>query len=115
MITNEELTKIENEYVQKLEENFKQLVNYTEYKPEIWRDTTWKNFFTEEKDRLMITKTGVTKDVLNVIGTALSTPVKDFNMHRGIQRVFQTRQKNLKEGIIDWAMGEAFAFGSLLQ
>ncbi|RZF33555.1 hypothetical protein LSTR_LSTR008201 [Laodelphax striatellus] len=115
LITNEELKKIENEYVQKLEENFKQLVNYTEYKPEIWRDTTWKNFFSDEKDPLMIPKTGVTKDVLNVIGTALSTPVKDFNMHRGIQRVFQTRQKNLKEGIIDWAMGEAFAFGSLLQ
>ncbi|XP_039288756.1 2-oxoglutarate dehydrogenase, mitochondrial [Nilaparvata lugens] len=69
----------------------------------------------EDKNQLQVPKTGVSKDVLDVIGKAISTPPKDFDVHRGIQRVFHTRQKHLKEGIVDWALAEAFAFGSLLQ
>ena len=34
--------------------------------------------------------------------------------HAGIKRVLAERRKMLQEGDCDWAMGEAFAFGSLL-
>lgn len=33
----------------------------------------------------------------------------------GLKRILKARQKMLEEGHIDWAIGEALAFGSLLK
>ncbi len=33
----------------------------------------------------------------------------------GLKRVLKARQKMIKEGYADWAIGEALAFGSLLK
>ena len=35
--------------------------------------------------------------------------------HTALRRTLKTRKAMLDEGMADWAMGEAFAFGSLLQ
>ena len=41
-------------------------------------------------------------------------PKEPFSLHRGLKRIFEGRSKLLKERKADWALGEAFGFGSLL-
>lgn len=36
-------------------------------------------------------------------------------LHKGIERVLQARKKMVEEGMADWALGEAFGFGTLLK
>lgn len=38
-----------------------------------------------------------------------------FETHRGILRILQQRKQMVDEKVADWALGEAFAFGSLLK
>jgi 2-oxoglutarate dehydrogenase E1 component len=52
---------------------------------------------------------------LKHIGTVFSTPPEgDFKLHPGLKRVLKSHAEMLANGEADWAMGEAFAFGSLL-
>ena len=36
-------------------------------------------------------------------------------MYLGLKRILKARQKMMDEGSVDWAIGEALAFGSLLK
>lgn len=36
-------------------------------------------------------------------------------VHLGLKRILKARQKMMDEGSVDWAIGEALAFGSLLK
>ena len=52
---------------------------------------------------------------LIAIGHALSEPPKDFDLNRKLVRLLQEKRKAIDTGKdIDWATGEALAFGSLL-
>jgi 2-oxoglutarate dehydrogenase E1 component len=60
-------------------------------------------------------QTGIDIGKLKEIGERLSTVPEDFNVHRTIQRFLDGRRKMTETGEgIDWAMGEALAFGSLV-
>ena len=49
------------------------------------------------------------------VGRALSEPPKDFDLNRKIARQLQEKRKTIDTGKdIDWATGEALAFGTLL-
>lgn len=63
----------------------------------------------------MIPVTGADLSILTKIGEALSTPPKDFDLHKALQKIFATRKKNLQNDIVDWSCGESFAFASILQ
>ncbi len=41
-------------------------------------------------------------------------PKKDFVIHKGLERILKGRGQLIKDRMADWALGEAFAFGSLL-
>lgn len=49
------------------------------------------------------------------IGKTFSTVPTDFNLHSGLARALRQRSQMMDERQADWAMGEAFAFGSLLK
>lgn len=38
-----------------------------------------------------------------------------FVMHKGIERILEGRRKLVEGRLADWALGEAYAFGSLLK
>ena len=60
-------------------------------------------------------QTGLSMDKLTSIGEALSKSPTGFNVHKTIQRFMDNRKKMVESGEgIDWAMGEALAFGSLV-
>ncbi len=59
-------------------------------------------------------ETGVSKDRLDRIYSALSTVPEGFTIHPKLVRQFENRTKMYEGGEVDWALAEAFAFGSLL-
>ncbi|TVR11660.1 MAG: 2-oxoglutarate dehydrogenase E1 component [Planctomycetota bacterium] len=59
--------------------------------------------------------TGVKEEALQKIGVALSTWPDGFAIHPKIRRLAEERGRAIREGdLIDWALGELLAFGSLL-
>ncbi|KAG0693245.1 OGDH, mitochondrial [Chionoecetes opilio] len=68
---------------------------------------------------LRASPTGVHEDTITHICRRFSSAppnASDFVIHRGLQRILNTRMEMIKETrTIDWAMGEAVAFGSLLK
>ncbi|KXJ27697.1 2-oxoglutarate dehydrogenase-like, mitochondrial [Exaiptasia diaphana] len=80
-----------------------------------WLDSPWKGFFPKNYQMAPIKPTGITMDKIKHVGKAMSTPPEgDFKTHGGLKRVLRGRAELLQNGYVDWAMGEALAFGSLL-
>uniref|UniRef100_A0A2C9JG65 2-oxoglutarate dehydrogenase complex component E1 n=1 Tax=Biomphalaria glabrata TaxID=6526 RepID=A0A2C9JG65_BIOGL len=79
-----------------------------------WLDSPWKGFF-EGRDPMVLPTTGVSEDVLKHIGTVFSTPPEEFVIHGGLKRVLKSRAEMVAARQVDWALGEALAFGSLLK
>jgi 2-oxoglutarate dehydrogenase E1 component len=90
----------------------------TNYKPNKadWLEGKWAGLTIapgEEEDRKG--QTAVDTDKLLAIGRALSEPPKDFELNRKLVRLLQEKRKAIETGKdIDWATGEALAFGALL-
>ena len=59
-------------------------------------------------------ETGVPRDVLDRIATALHSAPEGFTVHPKLAKQIEARAKVYAEGEVDWALGEAMAFGSLL-
>ena len=59
-------------------------------------------------------ETGVPIETLDRIAAVLLDPPEGFTVHPKLVRVFDTRAKLWAGGEADWALGEAFAYGSLL-
>jgi 2-oxoglutarate dehydrogenase E1 component len=79
-----------------------------------WLDGRWTGFEkAPEGDRRG--ETAVSADALQRVGRAISTVPEDFHLHRTIARQLQAKAIMLQTGqAIDWATGEALAFGTLL-
>ena len=58
--------------------------------------------------------TGVASDELDRIFEALNTVPDGFTVHPKLAKQFETRRKLFESGEVDWSLGEALAFGSLL-
>ncbi|KZL20493.1 2-oxoglutarate dehydrogenase E1 component [Pseudovibrio axinellae] len=89
------------------------------YKPNKadWLDGRWaKMKIAKETDEPRRGSTGLSMDELKELGQKLTSVPDDFNAHRTIRRFMNNRAKMIETGEgIDWAMGEAMAFGALLQ
>ena len=59
--------------------------------------------------------TGVDRAILDGIYDVMSSPPEGFTLHPKLAKQFETRTKMFREeGEVDWALGEAFAFGTML-
>jgi 2-oxoglutarate dehydrogenase E1 component len=87
-----------------------------DYKPEKadWLEGKWKGIEALEGEAEKI-ETGYPVKKLKEIGKIISEVPKGMKLHKGIERVQKLRREMIegKKGI-DWAMGEALAFGSLI-
>merc|ERR1711973_269389 len=82
-----------------------------------WLDSPWSGFF-EDKDPLHVKDSGVHEETLTHIAKRISQGppnAPDFKVHKAMERILKARGDMLKSRTIDWAMGEAMAFGSLLK
>jgi len=80
-------------------------------------DSPWSGFF-EGKDPLKVSTTGVIEETLIHIGNRFSQPppnAAEFAIHKGLLRVLAARKDMVDNRLADWALAEAFAFGSLMK
>jgi 2-oxoglutarate dehydrogenase E1 component len=116
--------QIEAQLAVTMEEQFKNLLQdrfnsvkqkplpYLYQKPE----EQWKAFRrSTPKDFDYSPKTAVTKDMLEKVLKAMVTLPKDFKPIQKIEKLIEERSKRWADDSIDWALGEHFAYGSLLQ
>ncbi|XP_073542063.1 2-oxoglutarate dehydrogenase-like, mitochondrial isoform X1 [Phyllobates terribilis] len=83
-----------------------------------WLDSPWPGFFTLEGEPKSMTcpPTGIPEDMLSHIGNiASSVPVDNFKIHAGLSRILKGRLEMTKNRLVDWALAEYMAFGSLLK
>ena len=62
--------------------------------------------------------TGVVEETLVHIGKRFSSPppnAAEFEIHKGLLRILKARMAMVENRQVDWALGEAMAFGSLLK
>lgn len=113
ILTDEQSLEIERSIHRHLQENFEKSASY---KPSAadWLGGKWEGF-KPKTENSKSARTGVKKETLQTIGTALSTVPEGFHLHPKLQRFLTSRQKMVTDQQpIDWSMGEALAFGSLL-
>jgi 2-oxoglutarate dehydrogenase E1 component len=82
-----------------------------------WLDGSWAGLkaVREDADDARRGRTGVAEEALREIGNRITAVPDGFKVHRTIQRFLDNRRRMVETGEgIDWAMGEALAFGSLL-
>ncbi len=63
---------------------------------------------------LALYKTSYERAHLDVIAESLTRFPDGFSVHPKLASQFASRQKLYSDGIVDWSLGEAFAYGSLL-
>ncbi|KAM6965290.1 oxoglutarate (alpha-ketoglutarate) dehydrogenase a (lipoamide) isoform 2-T2 [Aplochiton taeniatus] len=83
-----------------------------------WLDSPWPGFFTLDgmPKSMNSPSTGLSEEDLTHIGqVASSVPVEDFTIHGGLSRILKSRGEMIKNRMVDWALGEYMAFGSLLK
>ncbi len=116
--------QIEAQLAVQMEEQFKNLLQdrfnmvkqkplpYLYQKPEV----QWQSFRRSiPKDFDYSPKTGVPKEVLEKNLKAITTLPSHFKPIQKIEKLMEERQKRWNDDQFDWAMGELFAYGSLLQ
>lgn len=116
--------QIEAQLAVQMEEQFKNLLqdrfNMVKQKPLPYLyqkpEEQWKSFRrSTPKDFDYSPKTAVKKEVLEKTLKALTSLPKDFKPIQKIEKLIEDRQKSWNEDKFDWALGELFAYGSLLQ
>jgi len=115
--TQEEVQAVVDKYDRICEEAYKKASEETQIFNKHWLDSPWSGFF-EGKDPLKVKDTGIHEETLTHIGKrfAQGPPnAPDFKIHRAMERILKARNDMLDNRQLDWAMGEAFAFGSLLK
>ncbi len=76
----------------------------------------WGHIKTAEPGEKLRIETGVAKEDLEFVGKAISTAPQGFTLHKGVEKVLHNRATMAETGqAIDWGMGEALAFGTLLK
>ncbi|XP_043268323.1 2-oxoglutarate dehydrogenase, mitochondrial isoform X7 [Venturia canescens] len=117
VVTQEEVKDVKDKYEKICEEAYTNARQETHIKYKDWLDSPWSGFF-EGKDPLKVSPTGVKEDTLVHIGKKFSSPppnAAEFVIHKGIERILKARMEMIESREIDWALGEAMAFGSLLK
>ena len=116
VVSEAEVEGMRSAFRTKLDSEFEIAHGYKPNKAD-WLDGRWaglKAARTDEDDARR-GRTGVPAETLKEIGLTISQIPPGFQVHRTIQRFIDNRRKMIETGEgIDWAMGEALAFGSLL-
>lgn len=117
VVTEDQVKDVKEKYDKICEEAYINARKETHIKYKDWLDSPWSGFF-EGKDPLKVSKTGINENTLVHIGKRFSSPppnATEFVIHRGIERILKSRMQMVEERTVDWALGEAMAFGSLLK
>lgn len=112
-MTEAEVQKVEDDFTAELDEAFAAVESYKPNSADFlegkWSDM--KVAYGDERRG----ETSVTDDGLQRLGKVLTHVPDDFNINKKLMRGIKAKEKMLETGEgFDWAMGEALAFGALL-
>ena len=112
-MTREEVDRVTEGFQSKLDKEFEAAGSYRPNKAD-WLEGAWSGLAIASGDERRGT-TDASMEVLQEVGKALTTVPATFNVNRKIARQLAVKEEMFKSGEgIDWATGEALAFGSLL-
>jgi 2-oxoglutarate dehydrogenase E1 component len=115
VVTEGEVEKMRADWRARLEAEFEAGQAYKPNKAD-WLDGRWAGLkaIKETEDDPRRGQTGLPLETLRMVGDKITTVPAGFNVHRTIQRFMDNRRKAIQTGEgIDWATGEALAFGTL--
>ena len=114
VVSEEEVAQMKADWRAHLEAEFAGGQDYRPNKAD-WLDGSWKKLKAAQLEGARRGNTGVDIDRLKEIGKVLTTIPEGFEAHRTIKRFMKNRAAAIEKGQgIDWATGEALAFGSLV-
>ncbi|MEQ9641368.1 MAG: 2-oxoglutarate dehydrogenase E1 component [Alphaproteobacteria bacterium] len=112
VVTADEAQTMVSDFSARLENDFEAAAAYKPNKAD-WLAGAWTGFERARGEARRGT-TAVKTDTLKRVGEVLTTVPDDFNLHRTIRRQLENKKKIFESGEgIDWATGEALAFGTL--
>jgi len=113
IVTEEEVFSLHQTIEDALQDSFHKSSSYKPSKVD-WLEGKWAGLSAKTGKEKLI-PTGVNKKTLVTIGKALSQVPPHFNLHATLKRGLDSRHQMVADDHpIDWSMGEALAFGSLL-
>ncbi len=99
---------------QKLDAALEAATNFKPNKAD-WLEGKWSGLTVAPGEEDRKGTTAVEPALLKSVGHALSEPPPNFDLNRKLVRLLQEKRKSIDTGAdIDWATGEALAFGTLL-
>ncbi len=115
VLKEDEAGQIEGEFNKRLEDAFEAAEHYKPNRAD-WFEGRWQglvNLAGEEEFREE--DTAVDMEVLREVGRAITEQPKNFHLNSKIDRQLKAKRKMIESGEgVDWATGEALAFGTLL-
>jgi 2-oxoglutarate dehydrogenase E1 component len=113
VVTAEEAEGTAAAFERRLEEDFEVAKNFRPNKAD-WLEGAWTGLEAARGEYIR-GETGVPVEMLKQVGTSLTEVPEGFNLNRKIARQLEAKRKAIESGEgIDWATGEALAFGTLL-
>ena len=114
-VPSDEAKQMWDQFQSKLEDAYKAGQGYKPNKAD-WLEGHWSGLKqADQVDERLEEATGMSLDSLRQVGRALSTPPADFDLNPKIARQLEAKRAMIESGEgIDWATGEALAFGGLL-
>lgn len=115
LLTMQDVADMKAHFRKHLETEFEVGQDYKPNKAD-WLDGAWSGMkVADNADERRPGSTGVPLKELREIGEKITSVPDGFNVHRTIRRFLDNRAEAIKSGKgIDWATGEALAFGSLM-
>jgi 2-oxoglutarate dehydrogenase E1 component len=115
VMTEADFEAMKADYRQQLDTDFAVADGYKANKAD-WLDGRWAGMKSaKDLDDPRRGTTGIKASKLKELGQRLTKVPKTFNVHKTLQRVLDARRKMIDDGAgIDWSMGEALAFATLL-
>ncbi|KAJ6837121.1 2-oxoglutarate dehydrogenase, mitochondrial-like [Iris pallida] len=112
-ISKEDVERINNKVNSILNEEFNNSKDYIPKKRD-WLSAYWAGFKSPEQISRM-RNTGVKPEILKSVGKAITMIPENFKPHRAVKKIFEQRSQMIETGEgIDWAVGEALAFATLI-
>ncbi|KAK6119196.1 hypothetical protein DH2020_047070 [Rehmannia glutinosa] len=108
-VTKEDISQINSKVTSILNEEFLASKDYVPKRRD-WLSAYWGGFKSPEQ-----LSHPVKPEILKNVGKAITSLPGNFKPHRAVKRIFEDRAKMIETGEgIDWAVGEALAFATLL-
>lgn len=115
VISESDFSKMKDDFQQFMEKEYEEAQSYQADEAD-WLKGSWEGFENPEKGLKKNVDTGVDVKKLKDIGYKLASYPDDFNINKKLSRQMDTKIDMMKSGKnLDWAMGEALAFGTLLE